>query len=154
MRLYRDTKAGQETINYLSSKIVTAKTGVKELVECSKCNGTGGIPSFNHVAEGVCFQCAGAGKTYSYRNVEQKNTNSQLKTTISELEKKVLLSEDEAVEFLSTDFNLYTPKGITSVVEWLKARGYNIGQQSQYLWIDAGALVDTWISNSIANIRK
>jgi hypothetical protein len=39
----------------------------EELVEvecCGKCNGTGYIPGFAHVAEGVCFDCMGLGKWF------------------------------------------------------------------------------------------
>ena len=30
-------------------------------VKCGKCRGTGVIPGFYHVSEGVCFDCRGAG---------------------------------------------------------------------------------------------
>lgn len=29
---------------------------------CSRCNGTGRIACYNHVAQGVCFKCGGTGK--------------------------------------------------------------------------------------------
>lgn len=31
-------------------------------MECYKCNGTGYLPGFAHVAQGVCFDCKGSGK--------------------------------------------------------------------------------------------
>lgn len=47
-----------------------------EKCNCSKCNGTGHIPSFAHYAKGVCFKCAGTGidnavlRNYIKSNVE------------------------------------------------------------------------------------
>lgn len=39
------------------------KNGTKYYVDyvCDKCRGTGNIPYFNHVEDGVCFQCGGTG---------------------------------------------------------------------------------------------
>ena len=35
---------------------------------CSKCDGTGRLPHYGHIANGVCFECGGTGKvSYSVR---------------------------------------------------------------------------------------
>lgn len=33
-------------------------------VKCPRCNGTGNVPSFAHVQEGICFRCDGTGLSY------------------------------------------------------------------------------------------
>lgn len=37
-------------------------------VKCPKCYGTGNLPGFAHVANGVCFQCRGTGKINEPKN--------------------------------------------------------------------------------------
>ena len=47
--------------------------------KCSKCNGTGYLPQFSYYAEGVCFDCLGAGFTSFETSVEvnAKKTDRQ-----------------------------------------------------------------------------
>jgi hypothetical protein len=33
-------------------------------VTCPRCNGTGSVPQFKHVQDGVCFRCDGSGLSY------------------------------------------------------------------------------------------
>lgn len=33
-------------------------------VKCPRCNGTGSVPQFKHVQDGVCFRCGGTGMSY------------------------------------------------------------------------------------------
>ena len=38
-----------------------APQGVTYYTPCTRCEGPGAIPSFDHVQKGVCFRCGGAG---------------------------------------------------------------------------------------------
>lgn len=38
-----------------------SQTNVGHYTSCSRCNGTGSLPMYNHVQAGVCFRCNGAG---------------------------------------------------------------------------------------------
>ncbi len=46
-------------------------TAIKKQCECPKCGGTGDIPAFSGIANGVCFRCAGTGKI-AYRASQRK----------------------------------------------------------------------------------
>lgn len=48
-------------------KIATAK----KTMDCPKCGGTGDIPRYSGIANGVCFTCAGNGKV-PYRVIKKK----------------------------------------------------------------------------------
>ena len=37
---------------------------------CFKCNGSGQVNAFSHIANGVCFQCGGTGKLSAAKKVE------------------------------------------------------------------------------------
>lgn len=38
---------------------------------CSRCQGTGYLPHFSHVANGVCFMCGGDGLVHQKRSVSK-----------------------------------------------------------------------------------
>ena len=48
-----------------------------EKIKCPKCGGTGYIPQYNHVEDGICFDCSGSGwidkKEYEHM-IEQQAT--------------------------------------------------------------------------------
>lgn len=46
-------------------------TTSKKMMECPKCGGTGHIPHYAGIANGVCFTCAGNGKV-AYRATKKK----------------------------------------------------------------------------------
>lgn len=51
---------GSQPSDFHSAEGEGPKAG--DLVDCPRCGGTGYLPSFQHVAEGVCFQCGGEKK--------------------------------------------------------------------------------------------
>ena len=54
---------------------------VKEQITCYKCTGTGYLPGFAHVAQGVCFDCKGTGK----RPASSKNNKGYSRAFINSL---------------------------------------------------------------------
>ena len=53
--------AKKEADNYLKKLRATKET------MCPKCNGTGHLPQFEHIAAGVCFHCYGKGHMVEYK---------------------------------------------------------------------------------------
>lgn len=53
-------RGGSQPSDFHSAEGERPKPG--DLVDCPRCGGKGHIPSYEHVAEGVCFQCGGAKK--------------------------------------------------------------------------------------------
>lgn len=46
---------------------MTRKSGLMDTAICGKCDGTGKLPHFSHVAQGTCFRCGGSGFAGSVR---------------------------------------------------------------------------------------
>ena len=47
---------------YLNHMMTNTNTTAADLVACNKCDGSGYIRAFDHIAAGRCFACGGAGK--------------------------------------------------------------------------------------------
>ena len=146
MILYKDTKNGKKTIERLKSFIVNKASGIKKVVSCCKCSGTGYIKGFSHIQNGVCFTCSGSGKVLSYKTSEQKQKNYELKQTIKELEEKKVLEDNEFEEWLKFDWNPYVKNGYKQAEKYFNKLGIWNAQTIMFY-------VHEWISNSINQIK-
>lgn len=64
-----------------------AKTSPFETTDCGRCSNTGRIPTFSHVAGGVCFGCGGKGFRFTKRGEAANNFfNESLKVTAGSLQ--------------------------------------------------------------------
>ena len=90
-----------------------------EKIKCPKCSGTGHIPQYNHVEDGICFDCSGSGwidkKEYEHM-IEQQATRDIKKIS------KQTTNRKQAINFFQD--TLYLVIGNTySIKDELKAQG-------------------------------
>lgn len=57
MRVYPSQAARDAELR----RITDVQHGIGHYHPCSRCGGTGSLPVYNHVQEGICFRCNGAG---------------------------------------------------------------------------------------------
>lgn len=80
-----------------------------EAYSCKKCNGTGFIPEYKHIQDGICFSCWGTGKKFLYTN--HPELNKLLKTLIES--NKSFLKQNELIKEVTSlcqsynDYNSY-----------------------------------------------
>lgn len=49
---------------------------IKELIKCDRCNGSGSLPQYHYVQNGICFKCWGAGIDLNYIELIEKKRES------------------------------------------------------------------------------
>lgn len=86
---------------------------MKEIkIKCDNCNGTGYIPHYNHVENGICFKCMGSGfvieKQYSKEELKKKEQKANKKRFASLKELRGFKNTD--ILYLIEDENTYNKK--------------------------------------------
>lgn len=90
---------------------------------CSKCDGTGRLPHYGHIANGVCFECSGTGKvSYSVR------TDGTAKTSLE------VFKRGGAFSYASLRSTLQAADGTWG--KCLIAREINDAAEARVLWRD------------------
>lgn len=93
VKRYIELKNRVEIIQGWVVEEITTKVGTKYEVfqeVCSKCGGTGQLPEYGHVDNGVCFKCAGSGKGKLRKKLKVLD-NAQIKA----IEDKLKATEDK-----------------------------------------------------------
>lgn len=114
---------------------------------CSDCNGSGYLPQYKHIQDGLCFNCGGFGLDEEISNEQQEtpdpkeyyknylNDNKKITCTLNENECKIKLSE---IELLVRECEM----------EWKK------GNEDMFDKIDDLKSEYRDIQNQIKNFRK
>lgn len=88
---------------------------------CKRCEGTGFLPQYSHIAGGVCFHCEGSGRTTSFKHsIEMLEEIIQANECIE----KNISEQGDFEKFRDAHSTLIDPRRIFNL--YLKEHGFNV----------------------------